>query len=110
MTYKLTIDTNLMDPNLKIAAMDIIKRWKEEGKIDFSEANKPKLDRDPATGWPGAPAKLAHPRARPGKILDSGKATFASIATILFPQKDPHKLSMMEINNVAHLKIGRAHV
>lgn len=81
----------------------MLKRWKEEGKISFNEADRATLGRDPVKGWPGATVKTPQAKSRAGKIVDSGKATFHSVSSILFPSKDPNKLNMGEINNVAHL-------
>jgi hypothetical protein len=110
MNYKLTIDVNLMHTETKQPAMDTLRRWKEEGKIDLIEADPPKSAREPAYGWPGAPPKAnpdtrfgrAGTRGRPKKESGSGP-NFKGVASVLFPNKDPLKLNMAEINNVAHL-------
>jgi hypothetical protein len=108
--YKLTLDVNLMEPSVTVPGMDVLRRWKEEGKVDLIEANRPQVVREPAYGWPGAPAKPVERnpnqrggKRRSGKMNESGNANFKSIAAVLFPSKDHLKLSMAEINNVAHL-------
>ena len=111
MTYKLTLDTNLMAAELNVPGMDTLKRWQDEGKIELSEADRAKVDKNPAFGWPGAAPKpqpqmkpkWGSPKGRSGKMAESGNANFSTVAAVLFPSKDPHKLNMTEINNVAHL-------
>lgn len=106
--YKLTIDVNLMAAGLKLDAMDTLKRWEAEGKIQLLEADPPKTA---AYGWPGAapqpppvaPAPWGRQRRRLKKSEESGNASFKSVAAVLFPGKDPWKLNMSEVNNVAHL-------
>ncbi len=111
MSYKLTIDANLMDQNLNVLGMEQLKKWKASGHLDFVVADQAAPKKE-AYGWPGAPPKPPEPsksnwskrsKAGLGKIADSGKACFTSVAAILFSGKDPQKLSMGEINNIAHL-------
>ncbi len=91
--------------------METIKKWKAEGKIDVLEVDKPTVSREqPTHGWPGAPPKPVPERTgswkgknRPAKMKESGNANFKSIASILFPGKDPLRLNMTEINTIAHL-------
>jgi hypothetical protein len=108
MNYKLTIDINLMYADPKLPAMDTLKRWKSEGKIDLIEAEPPR--NASSYGWPGAPAKPTYQagnfrgktRARVTKSAPGG-INFNGVAAVLFPQRDPQKLHMSEINDVAHL-------
>jgi hypothetical protein len=103
-TYKLTVDVNLMDAALKIGGMDTLRKWKEEGKVDLLEAGKPSAPKAAPYTWPGAtPQSFPSSKFRHSKMKDSGAANFGSLAAILFPSKDPHKLTMTEINQVAHL-------
>ena len=111
LNYKLTIDVNLMDTELNIPAMNTLKRWKEEGKLDLIEADGRGAPKKEVYTWPGAP-KSTEPaekpawkggKARSGKMNESGKANFKSVAAVIFPGKDPMKLNLKEINNVAHL-------
>lgn len=109
MTYKLTIDVNMMQTEEKNRAMETLKRWGAEGKIELVEADRAKVERDPATGWPGAPSKpmdfrghRSTMRSRPSKS-EAGGPTFKGVAGVLFPHKDPQKLNMGEVNSVAHL-------
>ncbi len=104
-TYKLTVDINLMHETAPIAAMDKLKRWKSEGKIDLIEASPP---REAAFSWPGTPPKYSNnPRDNRSrgrvKKEPSGGPNFKTVAAVLFPNKDSQKLSMTEINDVAHL-------
>jgi hypothetical protein len=108
-TYKLTIDINLLDVDPKVPAITTLKRWKEEGKIDLIEAEGNNVKRPQAYGWPGAPPKPVEEnrgrgnlRVRPKKDSASGP-NFKNVAAVLFPHKDSQKLNMSEINDVAHL-------
>lgn len=110
MTYKITVDVNLMNAETAVPGMETLKRWKDEGKLDLLEADPPRTAKAPAYGWPGAPPKpketqssWGEPKRRPKKMAESGSANFKSVASVLFPSKDPQKLNMGEINNVAHL-------
>jgi hypothetical protein len=111
MATKITIDMNLMEPGLGIPAMDTLRRWKDEGKIELVEADRAAAVKEQPYNWPGAPPKREESsekvwkggRGRSGKMQESGKANFKSIASILFPGKDPLRLNMGEINGVAHL-------
>src|SRR6185312_9453142 len=110
MQYKLTIDINLMHEAQTIPAMDVLKRWKAEGKIDLIEAEPPRLERGSAHGWPGAQIiknEVRDPRQRGGRRIikkeSSHGANFRNLAAVLFPQKDSQKLNMGEINDVAHM-------
>ena len=96
----------LADPELP--AMATLKRWTSEGKLELIESNPPKVAT--AYGWPGAAPKPAQDKSgrgfqkgRPGKITESGKATFESVASVLFPRKNSQKLQMNEINDIIHL-------
>lgn len=110
MSYKLTIDVNLMKAEPVVDGMETLKRWKEEGKVELIDSDPPKVATPAAYGWPGAPPKppenkptwgARKPRSK--KMSDSGNATFKSVAAVLFPGKDSQKLHMGEINEVTHL-------
>ncbi len=106
MNYKITIDVNLMYAEPVVPAMETLKRWEKEGKVVLVEAEPPRGDRSPSYGWPGSPPKpqAPHrngPRGRMKK--EAGSLDFKGVAAVLFPQKDSQKLSMGEVNNVAHL-------
>lgn len=95
-----------MGDALKIPAMDTLKRWKTQGKIDLIEAAPP---RTVAYGWPGSPPKPAPfqrggPRQRMRVKKDPpGGVNFKGVASVIFPNRDSQKLNMGEINDVAHL-------
>lgn len=110
MQYKLTIDINLVHEAESIPAMDTLKRWKAEGKVELIEAEPPRVERDAAQVRPGASTAsndARDPRQRGGRRIikrdPSHGANFRGIAAVLFPHKDPQKLSMLEINDVAHM-------
>lgn len=104
MNYKLTIDVNLMDEGSKIPAMDTLKRWKREGKIELIEAAP---SQNASYGWPGSTIRTSpsrDPRGRTRMKKDPpGSPNFKTVAGVLFPSKDFLKLNMGEINDVAHL-------
>ena len=110
MNYKLTIDKNLMHEGSTIPAMDTLKRWRTEGKIELIEAEPPKVEVTTAYDWPGAPLRPAAPvrdsrawsRARVKKEPPGG-LSFKMVASVLFPLRDSQKLDMGEINDVVHL-------
>ena len=103
MKYKITVDINLMHENPAIPAMDTLKRWVGEGKLELIESEPPRL-------VPGAPPKAPPPkvdtrwgtRTRVAKELP-GAVKFKNVAAVLFPKKDSQKLDMSEINDVARL-------
>lgn len=110
MKYKLTIDVQLMNMEPAVTGMDVLKRWQTEGKIELVEAEPPRVEKEPAYNWPGAPPKpreenrgfRGSPRARVKKEAP-GEVNFKGVAAVLFPYKDSQKLNMGEINDVAHL-------
>ncbi len=103
-TYKLTLDVDLTQPEVKVEGMDQLKKWQSEAKIELYEANVNK-DKKPE----GTPAPVERkmygrdPRRPSAKKDQSGKADFRSVAAIIFPSRDPLKLNINEINNVAHV-------
>ena len=110
MNYKLTIDSNLLHETTKIPSIDVLKRWKSEGKIELVEADAAKAKSEPAYGWPGSPPRPINTTRDPRggnrghvKKESAGKANFKALSSVLFPGKDSQRLNMGEINNVAHL-------
>jgi hypothetical protein len=111
MSYKLTIDKDLMHKVPPPQGIDVLKRWETEGKLALIEAEpstkgKPTADNE---GWfklnnradaPPGGAKIL--RRIPSKVA-AVRVTFARMATILFPHRDTQKLNMTEINDVAHM-------
>ena len=94
MEYKLTIDQNLMHEDCK--PMGVLKRWKNEGKIDLRDASRPQGYIDVSDSSNGK-VKRRSGRGHPGG------ENFKAIASIVFPQKDPTKLELWEYNEVVHL-------
>lgn len=110
MTYKLTIDVDLMEAVPDVPGMAILKQWKEEGRIGLVDAAASKSLRQPVYTWPGAPTPLKSDnkpmwgrRHQAVIIKKSGKADVKSISAILFPNTDHSRLNMDQINSVAHL-------
>ena len=107
--YNLTIDANLMHVEPKLPAMGTLERWNSEGKIVLVEA-EPRLGASqPDSAWPRSPSGFAqasqHQRniRGPVKRAPAGAKSFKEFAAVLFPYKDPQKLNMGEVNDVAHL-------
>lgn len=111
MIYKLTVDGNITDAGFQGPGLETLKAWKEEGKIDLIETNPSRPMKPQPYGWPGAPPKTEAERSsgqeghrpRSRRMNESGNANFKTVAASVYPGKDPHKLNMTEINNVAHL-------
>lgn len=113
MTYKLTIDSDLMNAKEKLPAVNLLVKWKGEGKLDLIETDPVKTaddPRNPKQGWPGAPPQkeektLPAWRGRRGAPKPGAGATikFADVASVLFPGKNSQKLSMTDINQVARI-------
>jgi hypothetical protein len=109
MNYKLTIDINVLRTDSTPEGMETLQRWQTEGKIEIIEAEPPKSEKPTDYNFPGAPPKVVEAdsryprgRGRPKKNLTSGP-DFKGLSAILFPHRDPHKLNMTEINDIAHL-------
>lgn len=113
MTYKLTIDSDLLNAKEKQPAVNLLVKWKTEGKLDLIETDPAKVEEDPRnprTGWPGAPPQreekpLPAWRGRRGAPKPGAGASikFADVASVLFPGKNSQKLSMTDINQVARI-------
>ncbi len=104
-SYRLTIDLNLTGEAAKVPAVDTLKRWLTEGKIDMIESAP---SRSSSYGWPGAAVQTTANLRKPGprwrvKRDPPGSTTFKTVAAVLFPGKDALKLNMTEVNDVAHL-------
>lgn len=91
-----------------LAEIETLKRWKTEGKIELVEAAAPRgTPREPTYGWPGATQNV--PPGNRGKRRGylkkepAGGVNFNSVAAVLFPGRNAQKLSMSEINDIAHL-------
>lgn len=102
-TYKLTIDVDLMLPELKNTAMDQLKKWQSEEKIELFEANVSKGKKSGGIATPSERKMYGRDTRRPAKKDQSGTADFRNVAAIIFPTRDPLKLNINEINNVAHI-------
>jgi hypothetical protein len=105
MVPKLTLDGGLLRESVLLPAIRTLKKWETEGKIELFEADRAKETRSsPNIGWPGAPPPAKpHTRFKAAKKSASGGVSFQQISAVLFPQRDPHRLNMTEVNDVAHL-------
>ena len=104
MVPKLTLDGGLLHNSTGLPAIDTLRAWEAEGRIEIFEADRAKGEPTPAKvahGWPGARATNA--RSKVARKSEPGKTSFQGISSILFPQRDTNRLNMAEINFVAHL-------
>lgn len=108
LTHKITVDINLLYAEPVLPAVDTLKRWRGEGKVEMMEVEPPRGG-GVQMGWPGGPPRVVDnsngKRTFRTKVKKDGNGVgnFTHVAALLFPQKDSHKLSMTEINDVAHL-------
>jgi len=104
MVYKLTLDGGILREVPMGPAVRTLKLWETEGKIELFESDRAKDTGVPAVhGWPGAPRRGVAPgRVRAVKEPPGGPG-FQSVSVVLFPGRDPHRLSMTQVNSVAHL-------
>lgn len=104
-TLDMTVDADLMIAHPPAEGMETLKQWLSEGKVQITEALRPPVAAK-STGWPGAPS-IAEQKggrmARARKVDQSGKLKFSNVAAILFPSRNANKLSISEVNDVAHL-------
>lgn len=104
MIPKLTLDGGLLREAVLLPAVRTLKAWDAEGRIEIFETDRAKevsTPSDSSYGWPGA--KRPHPRAKVARKVEAGGVSFAGISSVLFPQRDAHRLSLAEVNDVAHL-------
>jgi len=104
MVYSVTLDGGLLREHTLLPAVRKLKDWAAQGKIRLFETDRADDSVSVSkSGWPG------EQRARPSrghrslKKMDSAGASFQRIAAVLFPVRDPNRLSMTEINDVTHL-------
>ena len=103
MVYKVTLDGGLLRTPVLLPAIQTLKAWEAEGKIELFESDRSKEVKI-ASGWPGAPKPVGFSRrVRTTKRAEPGGLSFQRIAAILFPCRDPHRLNMTEVNDVTHL-------
>lgn len=106
--YKLTVDVGVLDSANQTVSVGTLQRWQTQGRVELvpAERSREAREADAPYNWPGAPKRK--PSWRGGKRgsslqKESGGANFRTVAAILFPGKDPLRLAMGEINNIAHL-------
>ncbi len=91
MVYRVTLDESCMREISMSDAFHKLKQWQNEGKVEIfdaqAEKNSGKVQRRP----------------QPWEKRSSASNLFSQIAGVLFVHRDPKKLSMSEINDVAHL-------
>ncbi len=106
MSYKFTIDRNLLNQTPAIAAMEVLKRWASEGKLELVEAEpKNPIREAPVVVEPVANRFGRGKFHKTTKSSPSAKARFEQMAAILFPFRDTHRLNRLEINDVSHLVV-----
>jgi len=104
MVPKLTLDGGLLRENVLLPAVRTLKAWEAEGRIEIFESDRAK--EEPTTskaayGWPGA--RTVSSRAKVARKSEPGTVSFQGICSVLFPNRDAHRLSIAEVNDVAHL-------
>lgn len=108
MTHMLTLDSTVSGPDCAVAGIDVLRRWEREGKIGLVEADRAQpvaLNPEPVVQR-NSDSRSSFSRwakRKPSKMAESGNATFASVAAVLYPGRDPLKLSISDINSVVHL-------
>ncbi|MBI4405800.1 MAG: hypothetical protein HY537_16700 [Deltaproteobacteria bacterium] len=108
MVYKVTIDGGLLRNSVLLPAVQTLKAWEADGKIEIFESDRAKEVNVPYT-WPGAtPQAKNRPRFRAPRKMKASDVSFQQISSVLFPQRDPKRLNLNEINDVAHLLSHRA--
>lgn len=102
--YKLTIDGGLMREYVSSPAVATLKAWRSEGKVEIFETDRADPSTTTASGWPGGQRDFSQRRRRsPMKRDPKETAMFGSIAVIICPMRDTHRLNMAELNDVNHL-------
>lgn len=107
MNYKLTFDVGLKYAASPLPAITTLKAWETEGKIEIFEAGRTK--ETVTGGWPGQiptgiTAKPRFGRGRPAPKKNAvSTAMFNQMSSLLFPNRDVHKLPMGQLNDVSHL-------
>ena len=103
MIHKLTLDGGLLRESALLPAVQTLKTWEAAGKVELFEADRAKeVKTEPGWSSPVAPSKT-HPRFRSMRKTEASGPSFQRISAVLFPHRDPNRLNMTEINNVAHL-------
>jgi len=96
----LTLDGGLLREATLLPAVRTLANWQAEGKIELFEC-----DRISAVAAPVASSRMAGMQSRyrgPRRGSSTGPS-FQRISSVLFPRRDPSRLNMTEINDVAHL-------
>lgn len=99
---RITIDKNLMDLSPPNKAITVLKRWMSEGKLELFEADPPPERRAPSVQAPYSPTDYKS-RSKVTSKTASGKTSFAKLAPVLFPFRDRSRLTITEVNDVAHI-------
>jgi hypothetical protein len=105
MVYKITLGGGLLRAQAMMPAIQTLSVWHSEGKIELFEADRAR-ETKPAFGWPGAPRTVTPTRTKRNRAMPKSKdgtVSFARIAAVVFPRRDPNRLGLTEINDVAHL-------
>jgi hypothetical protein len=102
--YKITVDGGLIRERVMDPSIRILRNWELEGRIEIFETDRSK-DNAATSAWAGEkkPTPQQPPKFRKAKAKTPGSLSFAGVASILFPHRDPNRLTMTEINSVTHL-------
>lgn len=104
MIPKITLDGGLLRASVLLPAVRVLRAWEAAGKVELFESDRAKAA--PTAAWaPPSPSRGRFPaRARVArKSSASGGASFQSFSSVLFPSRDPQRLNIGEVNDVAHL-------
>lgn len=100
--FKLTVEGGLLRESNPSPAMQALKALESQGKAEIHETDR---ERNPGVhiGWPGGPPPVK-PKSRFRAVKKtSGGVSFQALASMLFPSRDPSRLTMTEVNCVSHL-------
>lgn len=99
MVYKLTLDGGILREAVLSPSVKILKQWEAEGKVELFESDRAKTNDGPT--WAGS-RRGAH-GFNVFRKTDPGNISFQRVAAVLFPKRDPNRLNMTEVNEVAHI-------
>ena len=106
-TCKITLDAGLLREFAEHPSVHALKLWQGEGKVEIFEADRASGPAPTQYNWPGASNSPSEGRMgrrnRPQPKRSTSGISFARISAVLFPQMDPQRLNMQQVNSVAHL-------
>jgi hypothetical protein len=110
MSLTITIDKKLISESTNSEAIQTLKRWQTEGKLELVDTEPKEKFQAETKAWFtvnnvetknsnfGGPSKRRAPKS-------AHKINFTQVAGVLFPHRDSKRLDMSEINDVAHIII-----